>query len=149
MFCKHNRDLTGMLTGLTRTDVVQGGQHPEHEGGRHGDGVPRLLQHELVSSDDLGEVSQHVKDLGVTVPFPEEQNDQNQSRAFTPYVHAISDPTVPLTCTRGVRPEDTPRSEGRTTVEHPRLHFLISCHLSPGSLHCAHSFCPPEQNWYL
>ena len=33
---------------VTSSDLVETGQHPDHEAGRHGDGVPRLLQHHLV-----------------------------------------------------------------------------------------------------
>ena len=33
---------------VTSSDLVETGQHSDHEAGRHGDGVPRLLQHHLV-----------------------------------------------------------------------------------------------------
>lgn len=54
----------GTRTELTGADVVQGGEHPQHEGGGHGDGVPGLLQHELVPRDDLGRVTSTSETLG-------------------------------------------------------------------------------------
>ena len=40
---------------ITSSDLVEAGQHPDHEAGWHGDGVPGLLQHHLVPPhDDLG-----------------------------------------------------------------------------------------------
>ena len=52
VFPAHNRRPRNR-TALTGSDVVQRGQHPQHEGGGHCDGVPGLLQHQLIAGDDL------------------------------------------------------------------------------------------------
>ena len=38
---------------LTSSDLVERGEHPDHESGGHGDGVAGLLQHHLVPAHQL------------------------------------------------------------------------------------------------
>lgn len=97
------------LTVLTGPDVVQGGQHAEHEGGGHCDGVPRLLQHELIPSDHLGQV----KPPSETAECPHPPNIRRMAReraASVPMcmlsrfpVRASQGQIVTLTCMWGVR----------------------------------------------
>lgn len=54
MFFKYSHNFRRTLTVLTSSDVIQRGQHPQHEGGGDRDGVSGLLQHEFISSYNLG-----------------------------------------------------------------------------------------------
>lgn len=38
---------------LTCSEVIEGGQHSKHEGGRDCNGVSRLFQHQFITSDHL------------------------------------------------------------------------------------------------
>lgn len=72
------------MTALTSSDVVQGGQHPQHERGGDCDGVSSLLQHELVPSYDLGgKLTDHVRDKEVTV-LPHEDEDSSEEISRSP-----------------------------------------------------------------
>lgn len=53
-FSKHGPDAGRALAVLTSSDVIQRGQHPQHEGGGDRDGVSGLLQHEFISRYNLG-----------------------------------------------------------------------------------------------
>lgn len=58
---------------LTGSDVIQGGQHPQHEGGWDRDGVSGLLQHEFIPRYDLGgKPDSLVSTWGQPYLFPED-----------------------------------------------------------------------------